>query len=90
MKFEKIEARGYNHDASDPREPTAYKVISSEDGQELGTVHSCSSESWRKVGRIRTRLLGYARWWEAKDLDGKRVGYHWWTRHDAAKALAMK
>lgn len=61
ITLRKVPADSYQHAPGDKRNPTRYEVLV--DGALIGRVESRSSESWRKSGRIRTSMIGYAREW---------------------------
>lgn len=70
----------------DTRTPRAYQVHL-DDGTVIGTVRNHSFESWRKAGRIRTSLIGYAFEWRYEhtgDLGRPRSAH---TRRDAVGSL---
>lgn len=55
----------------------------------IGHVEKRRTETWRKVGRIRTSLVGRPVHWEAYDSPTHRVGYRYGSMAAAVLALAL-
>jgi hypothetical protein len=72
-----------------PGDTIRYDVLV--DGETIGHVERCQTESWRKSGRMRTSLQGRPTHWEAKltgshvkhlDLGDGRDGFLYDVQHD--------
>lgn len=85
VELRKVKATFGQHAFADKRQPTAYEVYLG--GRSVGTVRSRSQESWEKSGRIRTRMRGFSRHWQATTSEGAVVGRLYYTRQAAIDAL---
>lgn len=90
VRLVKVEARSYDHDASDRRRPTRYAVYLGD--EKIGEVASRSTQSWRTDGRIRYSMRGFTRHWEGylAAWPGHRAAVRGYTRADAVDSLVRE
>jgi hypothetical protein len=64
-----------------------YSVTLRVNGEEIGTVESYRSNSWREHHGIRTSIRGRPKRWSGTLPAARSVGRHYWTRRAALEAL---